>query len=89
MASPVKKEPVSPVISRTTTGGSGVENATPKSSFLSRRRGDSDGTNKTVVTFGNGTATNITTRPSSSPGSGTSQRTATVLIYFGRGLIVV
>jgi hypothetical protein len=72
------REPSSPTLSRTTTQVSLSEHqqTTPKSSFLSRRRGDSDSAGKTFVTFGNGNGNKGTVRPSSSPGSG--GRTATV-----------
>jgi hypothetical protein len=75
------REPSSPALSRATTQVSLSEHqqTTPKSSFLSRRRGDSDSASKTFVTFGNGAGSKSTVRPSSSPGSG--GRTATVFSF--------
>ena len=76
------KDPSSPTLSRTSTQGSLLEQlqTTPKASFLSRRRGDSDGTGKSsnpFSTFSNGSST---TRPTSSPtGVG---KTATVCARF-------
>ena len=66
----------------------------PKTSFLLRRRGDSDGsTAKTstattyVVPFSNGNVNFGGTRPSSSPTGG--QRMATVLLTQGKRIDVV
>jgi hypothetical protein len=71
------KDPSSPALSRTSTQTSLFDHlqSTPKASFLSRRRGDSDSAGKTV-NVSNGTTI---PRPSSSP-TGTG-KVATVIPF--------
>lgn len=65
MNSSPTKESSSPALSRTSTQASLLDHlqSTPKASFLSRRRGDSDSAGKTV----NASNGSVIPRPSSSP----------------------